>query len=273
MRPRTPQRERSGRTPNRERPSHQNAGQSNLPVEVVLQAYAAHFPALPRDQTVLPRGRKDRRGACPWDDFGGCDSRTSSRSCSRGHFREEDVEEERPVGRSRACSFDMAADGREQKDSRPTTPRGGLKKPRQSIGDGDVEKAKQAEITQQEIQQKMKELMALMGPGSDTQTHLATQLTKLLDSAATEFTNENNASSAEDTTKELTTRRLSNPTNPSTPRSMEAPPGGSSWEYPLTKEEKKARIVMISSAEIECLTEENHSLNEEMARMNIGSSR
>merc|ERR1719181_1047889 len=98
------------------------------------------------------------------------------------------------------------------------------------------------------------------GPGSDAQTQLASMMTNLIGSAVDEVEsaqNKQSASSAADTTKEVTKgqRRLS---NPSTPRPMEAP-GGSSWEYPLSKDEKKARVVMISSAEIECLTEENES--------------
>jgi len=132
-----------------------------------------------------------------------------------------------------------------------------LKKPRPSIGEGGAESAELAKL-QEEMQQKMKEMMALQmkmskSQASDVQTQMAAQLTKLLDSAAAEPTQEpqQTAGSTEDGTKEVAMRprRLSNP------RPMEAP-GGSSWEYPLSKEEKKARVVMISSAEIDSLTEE-----------------
>jgi hypothetical protein len=123
-----------------------------------------------------------------------------------------------------------------------------LKKPRSSTGEGGAKSEALAKL-QEEMQQKMKEMMSLMGESqaSDVQTQMAAQLTKLLDSAATEPTQE----------ADMRARRLSNP------RLMEAP-NGASWEYPLSKEEKKARVVMISSAEIE-------SLNEEIANLTISS--
>jgi hypothetical protein len=129
-----------------------------------------------------------------------------------------------------------------------------LKKPRSSTGEGGAKSEALAKL-QEEMQQKMKEMMSLMGESqaSDVQTQMAAQLTKLLDSAATEPAQE--ADSSGDVTMRV--RRLSNP------RLMEAP-NGASWEYPLSKEEKKARVVMISSAEIE-------SLNEEIANLTISS--
>merc|ERR1712107_613836 len=97
------------------------------------------------------------------------------------------------------------------------------------------------------------EMMALMSTSeaSDVQTQMAAQLTRLLDSAATEPAKETDMSEG----VSMRPRRISNP------RPMEAP-GGASWEYPLSKEEKKARVVLISSAEIE-------SLEEEVARLTL----
>jgi hypothetical protein len=131
-----------------------------------------------------------------------------------------------------------------------------LKKPRPSTREADVNSAALAKL-QEEMQQKMKEMMALMGQShaSDVQTQMAAQLTKLLDSAATEPAQADKSEESREMI--MRSRRLSDP------RPMEAP-GGASWEYPLSQEEKKARVVMISSAEIE-------SLHEEVERLTIDS--
>jgi len=127
-----------------------------------------------------------------------------------------------------------------------------LKKHRPSTGEADVDTAALAKL-QEEMWQKMKQMMALMGESQaaavDVQTQMAAQLTKMLDSAATE------PAQVTDPAQVTQTLRLSRP--------MEAP-GGASWEYPLSQEEKKARVVMISSAEIE-------SLHEEVERLTIDS--
>jgi len=284
LRPNTPGRVRGCRTPKRDRPGHQNAEQPDLPVEFVLQD-ASHFPALPKELPGLPRGRKDRRGCGAWEDLQGGDvPRASSRSLSRsGRARActfdnddtfdngEDAQQHARLGRARACSFDTAADPteRSEKDKlKPTTPRSSsLKKPRPSTGESEVESGALAKL-QEEMHQKMKEMMALMGKSeaSDVQTLMAAQLTKMLDSATTEPAHETEqiAGCTEDNTNEVAMR----PRRISNPRPMEAPLG-SSWEYPLSKEEKKARVVMISSAEIDCLTEENGCLIKEVARLSI----
>lgn len=258
-RPCTPGRERGGMTPRRERPGHQKEG-LDVPVELALKD-AYHFPALPKELPALPRGRKDRRACGAWEDLqGGDNTRASSRSVSRSRRAIEKEDAQENQSRARACSFDAVPDDTERRkaDSVPTTPRSSiLKKPRPSTSEGDVNSAALAKL-QEEMQQKMKEMMALMGESqaSDVQTQMAAQLTKLLDSAATEPAQVTDKS---EELREMTmrSRRLSDP------RPMEAP-GGASWEYPLSQEEKKARVVMISSAEIE-------SLHEEVERLTIDS--
>lgn len=186
--------------------------------------------------------------------------------------------------RSRACSFDAAtvptgpkaADpGNGESGSRPTTPRPSILKKSQSFSHrrtntGDAEHEALAKL-QEEMQQKMKEMMSLMSKSqaSNVHTQTAMQLQKLLDSAATELGQEKDkeeaATATEDVPKEVAMRprRQSNPRPPV----IQPPAGGSGWEFPLTKEDKKARVVMISEAEIDSLTEENSSLTEEVGEL------
>jgi len=279
------QNERGTRTPCRDRPAQRAASQPDLLAELALQD-ASQFPALPTQLPGLPRGRKDRRSCEDWENFKAGDpnrpsSRPSSRSVSRsGRFKKDQIAQDcHDTGRTRACSFDAAVDTvehseKEERKPAPTTPRSSiLKKSRSSTGrdDGDSEAQEKLAKVQEELQQKMKEMMALMGKSqaSDVQTQMAQHLTKLLDSAATEpaaHQTQQTVPSTEDSSKEISMRprRLSNP---------QPAPSGSSWEYPLSKEEKKARVVMISSAEIDSLTEENGCLIEEVARLSIDTGK
>jgi len=275
--------QRKCRTPRRERPGsgYQEEQPVAGPIEQVLND-ASQFPALPKELNARQGtpGRKARRSHTAWGQIpseGGMPTRT--RSLSRD-MREEPsqqgsshVDEEAPRGssRSRAYSHDAGVDALAElvNADEPRTVRSALKKPKDNValGAGGFE--------EQEMIRKMKELMDSFQDlkskqgFTDTDSQMGMVFNRLLTSKPTEHEAEPIKKTCVDfgqddevaTTEVVRPRRMSNPRAPT----MELPTG-MSWEYPLTKEEKKARVVMISDAEIDGLQEENAALQEEVGR-------
>lgn len=284
--------ERKCRTPRRERPG---SGYQEPPagrIEQVLND-ASQFPELPKDLNVIPRGRKARRSHTAWAQIpseGGMPSRT--RSLSRD-MREEPsqqgsshIDEEAPRGsaRSRAYSHDAGVDAFAD-IVEPRTVRSALKKPKDNAAFdvGELEKQESLAKKQEALMQAMLDLNAeyksigCIDSESQMGRMLNLNLTRMQEPKPTEDEAEpskktcvNFGQDDEDSVaiEVARPRRLSNPRAPT----MELPTG-MSWEYPLTKEEKKARVVMISGAEIDGLQEENAALQEEVGRRTVDQSK
>jgi hypothetical protein len=126
--------------------------------------------------------------------------------------------------------------------------------------------AASAEIA--ELEKAMQENLLRMAAlkGLHTQAQVGMQLNQILAALPNELetkvpSKSNEAMEPEkiaEDTEVSRPRRLSNPSQMST---FELP-SGSSWEYPLSKTEKQARVVMISSVEIDYLEEENAALQQ-----------
>lgn len=263
-------------TPRRERPGAA-LQKGPVPIENVLDD-ASQFPQLPNGLNLLPRGRKARRSHGAWDEQG---MPTRTRSLSRASLEQTSqqgsshADEQQKQGcRARAYSHDAGVDALKEK-AEATTPRSSLKKPRDSMA-SDVGVGGNAALAklQKEMQEKMLEMVALMG-----QSQVGMQLNQMLATLPSEseakgpaIRNEREtkptrkpcADGAAEEVEVVRPRRLSNPgTN-----ALE-PPSGVSWEYPLTKNEKKARVVLISEVEIDSLQDENAALQEELSRLSV----
>lgn len=285
--------ERKCRTPRRERPGSGYQEPAAGPrIEHVLND-ASQFPELPKDLNVIPRGRKARRSHTAWAQIpseGGMPSRT--RSLSRD-MREEpsqqgsshnDEEAPRGSARSRAYSHDAGVDAFAD-IVEPRTVRSALKKPKDNAAfdAGELEK-QETDKRMEALLQAMRDMDAHLKSSGRTDsaaqmgTLLNLNLTRLQTSKPTEDKAEPSKKTCVDFGQDdedsvaieevVRPRRLSNPRAPA----MELPTGGS-WEYPLTKEEKKARVVMISDAEIDGLQEENAALQEEVGRRTVDQSK
>lgn len=289
--PRASPSQRQCRTPRRERGQFVGSVRgaapqdAKVPIELQLQD-ASEFPVLPKDMTVAPRGRKARRSGSAWSDINeGMTPRARSLSKDPRErvSHEESTHVPQPERRSRAYSCDAGADAiadAEAEKAVPRAPRSGLKKPRESLDSVTcgAEKSMLAKL-QQEMQEKMRQMAHLLGGGQ----HVGMQLNQMLAKLPTDLeaeavalpvvqdakprpsfgaddTSEADAESVSPTRR----RRLSNPRS----APLELPSGGS-WEYPLTKEEKKARVVMIGEAEIDSLQDENDDLQELVSRLSI----
>lgn len=276
--PRTPRSTRQEcRTPRRERPSAAPQVEQK-PIEHVLQD-ASHFPCLSKSLfATAARGRKQRSRSFSALDDNGMPTRSQSNPRERPTREREqpaqqdnsEAEEPQPTSRARAYSCDAGVDAIvEAAATAPRTPRGGLKKPRDSgvsvVDDEDIRLEK-------EMQAVLAKMVAKRG-GCTT----GMQLNKILAAAlpqesetttADVMPNEPEAKSTsqpcvDDAVAEVEVvrpRRLSNPRS----NALELPTGVS-WEYPLTKNEKKARVVMISDIEKDILEDEVVALQERVA--------
>jgi hypothetical protein len=184
------------------------------------------------------------------------------------------VEEQHKQGcRARAYSHDAGVDAFTEK-AEVGTPRSSLKKPRDSMAsDAGVDDAALAKW-RKELQEKLLEMVPLMG-----ESQVGMQLNQMLaalpsgiDAKGPAFRNEQEtkptrkpcADGAAEEAEVVRPRRLSKPgTN-----ALELPLGVS-WEYPLTKSEKKARVVLISEVEIDSLQDENYALQDELSRLSV----
>jgi len=278
--------QRKCRTPRRERPGsgYQEEQPVAGPIEQVLND-ASQFPELPKELNARQGtpGRKARRSHTAWGQIpseGGMPTR--ARSLSREPSREEPsrsqqgsshVDEEAPrSSRSRAYSHDAGVDAlnaESENADMPRTPRSALKKPKDNVA-FDAGEAEEQELVKQmqEMAERLRSLKSKNGC-ADTDSHMGMVFNHLLTSKPTEHEAKPIKKTCVDfgqedevaTTEVVRPRRMSNPRAPT----MELPTG-MSWEYPLTKEEKKARVVMISDAEIDGLQEENAALQEEVGR-------
>jgi len=237
---------------------------------------AAHFPCLSKSLLATAvRGRKQRSRSFSALDDNGMPTRSQSNPRERPTREREqpaqqdnsEAEEPQPTSRARAYSCDAGVDAIvEAAATAPRTPRGGLKKPRDSgvsvVDDEDIRLEK-------EMQAVLAKLVAKRGGctvGMQLNQMLAAALPQESETTADTMPNEPEAKSAskpclDNTVEEVEVvrpRRLSNPRS----NALELPTGVS-WEYPLTKNEKKARVVMISDIEKDILEDENKALQEE----------
>lgn len=263
-------------TPRRERPDAAFEKET-VPIENVFDD-ASQFPRLPNGETLLPRGRKARRSHGAWGEQG---VPTRTRSLSRASLEKTSQqgssrvdEQQNQGGRARAYSHDAGVDALKEK-AEPGTPRSSLKKPRDSMcSDTGVGGNAALAKLQREMQEKMLEMAALMG-----QSQVGMQLNQMLASLPSELnakgpairneqelkpTGKPCADGAADDIEVVRPRRLSIPR-----RNALEPPSGVSWEYPLTKNEKKARVVLISEVEIDSLQDENAALQEELNILSV----
>lgn len=229
---------------------------------------ASQFPQLPVGLNLAPRGRKARRSHTAWDEQ---DMPARTRSLSR-----TSLEQEPQQGlRSRARSLDAGVDAFTEK-AEARTPRSSLKKPQESMaadaGDGENEAIAKC---QKELQEKMLEMAAMCGGQAQMGMRLNQIIATLpsgLEAKGPAFRNEQETKPttkpcADGTAEEVAVvrpRRLSNPGA----KALELP-SGVSWEYPLTKNEKKTRVVLISEVEIDSLQDENDALQQEVSRLSV----
>lgn len=167
--------------------------------------------------------------------------------------------------RTRASGWDRCEDSPTKEVDRGVTPSqktGCLKKPRVSIGnkqEADSNIAGEAEKAVQECALQMKEMQCNMiallqkvhGPDVDAMTMVAGMCSKNL---VTLSVGEDQEDSSEVSGDKEITQQMKSPR----PCVME-PPSSSAWDHPLSRDEKKARVVMIdqhvSSLEIDSLSE------------------
>lgn len=284
--PRTPRNSRQEcRTPRRERRSAAPQVQQQ-PIENVLQD-ASHFPCLSKSLLATAvRGRKQRSRSFSALDDNGMPTRSQSNPRERPTREREqpsqqdssEAEEPQPTSRARAYSCDAGVDAIvEAAAAAPRTPRGGLKKPRDSgasiVDDEEVIKM------EKEMQELLAKLVAKRGGctvGMQLNQMLAAALPQESETAADVMPNEPEAKSTskpcvDDKAEEVEVvrpRRLSNPRS----NALELPTG-LSWEYPLTKNEKKARVVMISDIEKDILEDECVALQEKSVALQEENSR
>jgi len=183
------------------------------------------------------------------------------------------VDEEPRSSRSRAYSHDAGVDAMAEATNtdEPRAVRSALKKPKESVAydvyAGDDPEIQESMRIMREHMQKVQEKLRSKGENADA--GMGMMLNQMLTSKPNEqepepskkapvvdFGQDDEAAA----TEVVRPRRLSNPRAP-----MELPTG-MSWEYPMTKEDKKARLVSIAVAENESLQEENEALQEEVRK-------
>lgn len=254
-------------TPRRERPAASHACPPQLGDE--------DFPELPSAGLgFLPRGRKDRRASWDWSQNGVEDrarslSKPRARSVTKAETDDEQVEAPRG-GRVRTYSVDAGLDALEQDAAKCTQgsqagPKSALKK-KTPVAEDTIPK-EMAAMMQAEMAALVKKYQAMsqtQGAEVDVACLLGTTLNQSicqLGNADTEnapvagkvgkVQMEGEAAAQE----EIRPRRHSG-----TMPVPAGPNGGASWDYPLSCNEKKTRVIYLQAMENDSLADEMESL-------------
>lgn len=236
------------------------------------------FPALPSAGLgYLPRGRRDRRGSRTWnEDAVQNRTRSLSKPRARSVTRAEETEtgdelfEAPRGGRVRTCSVDAGLDALEEDAAKCNQtshagPKSALKKKAPAAEDAapkEMTAMMQAEMAA--LMRKYQEMARTQGADVDVACLLGTTLNQSvchMDKADAEnapiagkvckVQTEGEASAQE----EIRPRRLSG-ANP-VPAGLT---GRASWDYPLSCNEKKTRVIRLQAMENASLADENESL-------------
>jgi len=255
------------RTPRRSRHETPKKDRPECPKATDEPVFAPEdFPELPNELTVLPRGRKDRRGAWAWNDQDGEEAgrprtRSLSRSGATGRSSGSNGKPETATsGRARA----MSADAVQQEEPAPAAkPKSCLKTPRSSLcknaEGGDDRTSGEIAMASEELKAQLQRMAGLLRKSQassdiDVETALASQLSQLLANMGSDDAGDKGKS---DPDEQQNDRRCETPSRRvSLGTSASAPPGSAAWEYPMSSNEKKARVIMLSAMENESLLEE-----------------